>query len=183
LNRVEVVRPTSDVAPSAPQTEGDRAPALGARPRTPVELTAGLLRGRWTAPILWHLFWGGKGFYQLLRELDGISRQALAHELEDLEAIGLVARSTHRSGSVRVEYVLTLLGASLRPVVGVMYEWGLHALATSYAEKPTVMEAAPAPAGRALTDRRESARVTAGLLRRTTSERVALAPPDGEVLS
>jgi DNA-binding HxlR family transcriptional regulator len=106
--------------------------------RTPVELTAGFLRGRWTAPILWHLFWGGKSFYQLLRELDGISRQALAHELEDMESIGLVARRVHRSGSVRVEYGLTMLGESLRPVLAVMYEWGLHALNTSIAESPDV---------------------------------------------
>lgn len=141
-----------DAASSAP-TEEDRAPALGARQRSPVEVTAGLLRGRWTAPILWHLFWGGKSFYQLLRELDGISRQSLAHELEEMEANALVARRFHRSGSVKVEYVLTFLGESLRPVLGVMYEWGLHALAASDAEKPAVMEAQPAPAGRALTDR------------------------------
>ena len=118
-----------------------------------MEVTAGLLRGRWTAPILWHLFWGGKSFYQLLRELDGISRQSLAHELEEMEQSALVARRFHRSGSVKVEYVLTAVGESLRPVVGVMYEWGLHALASSNAERPAVMEAQPAPAGRALTDR------------------------------
>ena len=149
---MRIVFPTHDAPPAAP-TEGDRAPALGARQRSPVEVTAGLLRGRWTAPILWHLFWGGKSFYQLLRELDGISRQSLAHELEEMEQSALVARRFHRSGSVKVEYVLTAVGESLRPVVGVMYEWGLHALASSNAERPAVMEAQPAPAGRALTDR------------------------------
>jgi len=149
---VRIVFPTHDAHPSAP-TEGDRAPALGARQRSPVEVTAGLLRGRWTAPILWHLFWGGKSFYQLLRELDGISRQSLAHELEEMEQNALVARRFHRSGSIKVEYVLTAVGESLRPVVGVMYEWGLHALASSNAEKPAVLEAQPVPAGRALTDR------------------------------
>ncbi len=101
-------------------------------------MTAGFLRGRWTAPILWHLFWGGKSFYQLLRELDGISRQALAHELEEMEQTGLLARRVHRSGSVRVEYVLTVLGESLRPVLAVMYEWGLHALRSPLAESPDV---------------------------------------------
>ena len=146
-----MVFPMHDAPPPA-LTEGDRAPTLGARQRSPVEVTAGLLRGRWTAPILWHLFWGGKSFYQLLRELDGISRQSLAHELEEMEQNALVAHRFHRSGSVKVEYVLTALGESLRPVVGVMYEWGLHALACSNAEKPAVMEAQPAPAGRALTD-------------------------------
>ena len=134
---VRIVFPTPD-APSSAPTDGDRAPALDARQRTPVEVTAGFLRGRWSAPILWHLFWGGKSFYQLLRELDGISRQALAHELEEMEQTGLLARRVHRSGAVRVEYVLTVLGASLRPVLAVMYEWGLHALNSSDAESPDV---------------------------------------------
>jgi DNA-binding HxlR family transcriptional regulator len=31
-----------------------------------------------------------------------------------------------------------MLGESLRPVLAVMYEWGLHALATSIAESPDV---------------------------------------------
>lgn len=99
-----------------------------------MEITAGLLRGRWTAPILWHLFWGGKSFYQLLRELDGLSRPALAHELEDMEKNGLVSRSFQRPGPTRVEYVLTGLGESLKPVVGVMYEWGLRALGSTAEE-------------------------------------------------
>jgi DNA-binding HxlR family transcriptional regulator len=92
-----------------------------------VELTAGLLKGRWSALILWHLFWGGKSFYQLLRELDGVSRPALARELEEMERHGVVRRRVLRLGSTRVEYVLTDLGESLKTVVGVMYEWGLYA--------------------------------------------------------
>jgi DNA-binding HxlR family transcriptional regulator len=130
---VRIVSTTHDGLPPA-TTGGERAPTLGARQRSPVEVTAGLLRGRWTAPILWHLFWGGKSFYQLLRELDGVSRQALAHELEDMEKNGLVARFFQRPGPARVEYVLTGLGESLKPVVGVMYEWGLKALDSSQEE-------------------------------------------------
>ena len=75
-------------------------------PRTPspVEVTAALLRGRFTALVIWHLFWGGKRFYQLVRELEGVPRKALAHELEDLERAGIVARRVqgHGSGQGRV---------------------------------------------------------------------------------
>jgi DNA-binding HxlR family transcriptional regulator len=126
-----------DDAASPALTGEDRATALGARSRFPVEVTAGFLRGRWTVPILWHLFWGGKSFYQLLRELDGASRSVLVHELEHKEALGLIARRVHASGPVRVEYVLTALGESLRPVLAVMYEWGLHTL-DSNAGSPAV---------------------------------------------
>jgi DNA-binding HxlR family transcriptional regulator len=122
-------RLTSHEAPRS-ASAGQGAPAQGARTRSPVEVTAGLLRGRFTALILWHLYWGGKSFYQLLRELDGVGRPALAHELEEMERAGLVLRRYLASGP-RVVYALTSLGESLKPVIGVMYEWGLKALATN----------------------------------------------------
>lgn len=105
-----------------------------------MEITAGLLRGRWTAPILWHLFWGGKSFYQLLRELAGITRLALAHELDGMERAGLVVRRTNRAGALRVEYALTGVGESLKPVVGVMYQWGLEAMSLQVSDKLAVEE-------------------------------------------
>jgi DNA-binding HxlR family transcriptional regulator len=123
----EAPRPASTTSASAPPP----VPLCpNVRGRSPVEVTAGLLRGRWTAPLLWHLYWGGKSFYQLLRELDGIGRPTLAHELEEMEKSGLVERRFLAAGP-RVVYALTALGDSLKPVVGVMYEWGLRALATN----------------------------------------------------
>ncbi len=101
------------------------APAAGER--SPVEITANLLRGRWTALVVWHLFWGEKRFYQLLRETEGINRRALAHELEQLERLGLVERRVRHLGPAKVQYALTALGESLKLVVGAMYEWGLLA--------------------------------------------------------
>jgi len=126
-----------------------------------VSIAADLLRGRFTAPILWNLFWGRKGFYQILRELDGIGRSGLARELEELERVGVVERRARRFGGPRVEYSLSPLGHTLRPVVGAMYQWGLMAMnlpvAQALADKPRRVpqeehsraEAVPAePAGR-----------------------------------
>jgi DNA-binding HxlR family transcriptional regulator len=104
-----------------PATEPD------ARAPSPVERTAQVLRGRFTALVVWHLFWSGKGFYQLVRELPGVPRKALARELEELEAAGIVQKRTVRHGSTRVEYRLSPLGERLKIVVGAMYEWGLLA--------------------------------------------------------
>jgi DNA-binding HxlR family transcriptional regulator len=101
------------------------APSSGER--SPVEITATILRGRWTALVVWHLFWGEKRFYQLLRETEGINRRALAHELEQLERLGLVERRVRHLGPAKVQYALTALGESLKLVVGAMYEWGLLA--------------------------------------------------------
>ena len=97
------------------------------RTPTPVEVTAALLRGRFTALVIWHLFWSAKRFYQLVRELEGVPRKALAHELEDLERAGIVARRVQGQGPGKVEYLLTPRGESLKIVVGAMYEWGLLA--------------------------------------------------------
>jgi DNA-binding HxlR family transcriptional regulator len=115
-------------------SEAARASAPGARTRSPVSITADLLRGRYTAPILWNLFWGRKGFYQILRELDGIGRSGLARELEELERVGVVERRPRRFGGPRVQYSLTPLGQTLRPVVGAMYQWGLMAMGLPVAE-------------------------------------------------
>jgi len=106
---------------------GASAGTAPAGERSPVEITANLLRGRWTALVVWHLFWGEKRFYQLLRETEGINRRALAHELEQLERLGLVERRVRHLGPAKVQYALTALGESLKLVVGAMYEWGLLA--------------------------------------------------------
>ena len=102
-----------------------RAATSTARFGSPVEITAGLLRGRWTALILWNLFWGGKRFYRLLRDLPGIPRKALALELQEMERLGLIERQFHRRDLDGVEYTLSLIGQSLKPVLVTMYEWGL----------------------------------------------------------
>jgi DNA-binding HxlR family transcriptional regulator len=95
------------------------------RPLSPVEATAALLRGRHTALVIWRLFWGGKRFYQLVRELPGVPRKAIAHELQELERAGVVRRLSP-GGPGRIEYKLTPSGEGLKIVVGAMYEWGLR---------------------------------------------------------
>jgi DNA-binding HxlR family transcriptional regulator len=90
-----------------------------------VEITVGLLRGRWTALILWNLFWGGKRFYRLLRDLPGIPRKTLAGELQEMERLGLIERRFHRGDLDGIEYTLSVIGESLKPVLVAMYEWGL----------------------------------------------------------
>lgn len=99
-------------------------PARTPRVPSPLEATAALLRGRYTALVIWRLFWGGKRFYQLVRELEGVPRKAIAHELEELERAGILKRVIGR-GPGKVEYRLTPSGECLKIVVGAMYEWGL----------------------------------------------------------
>ncbi len=138
----EVTALPADAAVAAPAgaepaaaTSSSADPTGATKPRSPralspVETTAALLRGRYTAVVIWHLFWGGKRFYQLVRELDGVPRKAIAHELEELERAGIVRRTTGR-GPAKVEYQLTADGEGLKVVVGAMYEWGLRMRASA----------------------------------------------------
>ena len=119
---------------------GLRASTSNARLRSPVEITLGLLRGRWTALILWNLFWGGKRFYRLLRDLQGIARKALAEELQEMERIGLIERRFHRGDVDGIEYTLSRIGESLKPLLATMYQWGLLVRNHPLAEQLTVWE-------------------------------------------
>lgn len=110
-----------------PSHDGARVPAPGARGRLPVELTADVLRGRHATPILWSLFWGGRSFYQLLRDLDGIGPKGLEAELAELERKSVVRRERSATGGRRL-YALTRSGERLKLVLGLMHEWGLLAL-------------------------------------------------------
>ncbi len=100
-----------------------------------METTLDVLRGRHTVPILWSLFWGEKRFYQVLRDLGSVTRRTLDHELTRLERLGLVERRASVLGATQLAYALTTAGETLKPVVGVLYEWGLLARRLPIAER------------------------------------------------
>jgi len=89
--------------------------------------TLDVLRGRHAVPILWSLFWGEKRFYQVLRDLGRVTRKTLDHELARLERLGLVERRVTALGRTQVAYALTRTGETLKPVLCVLFEWGLLA--------------------------------------------------------
>jgi DNA-binding HxlR family transcriptional regulator len=91
----------------------------------PIELTLDTLRGPHRPLIVWALFWGARPFSELMRHVPHVTKKALRRELADLEGLGLVSRDVRPGSSRHAEYSLTSLGQTLRPVVGVMYEWGL----------------------------------------------------------
>jgi DNA-binding HxlR family transcriptional regulator len=91
----------------------------------PAEMTLDVIGGRWKVLILWQLFQGERRFSELLRALDGITQKMLTQQLRELEKDGIVHRQVYPQIPPKVEYSLTPLGKSLRPVVDAMCEWGL----------------------------------------------------------
>ncbi len=91
----------------------------------PAESTVELIGGRWKIVILWHLFQNIKRFSELQRALHGVTQKVLTQQLRDMERDGLVAWTVYAQVPPKVEYSLTPLGVSLKPVVEAMHQWGM----------------------------------------------------------
>ncbi|MEE0510396.1 MAG: helix-turn-helix domain-containing protein [Peptococcaceae bacterium] len=95
-----------------------------AYPACPVETTLTLIGNKWKVLILRDLLSGTKRFNELKRSLNGVSQKVLTAQLRAMEADGLVHREVFAEVPPRVEYSLTELGRSLKPILDAMVEWG-----------------------------------------------------------
>jgi DNA-binding HxlR family transcriptional regulator len=103
--------------------------------KCPAEFTLAMIGGRWKIPLLFHLLSGTKRFSELSRALTGVSQKMLTQQLREMERNGLVERKVYAHVPPKVEYALTPLGSSLKPVVDAMCQWGeLHGARTSSRE-------------------------------------------------
>ena len=90
-----------------------------------VELVLQVIGGKWKPLILWHL--GQRGtqrFGELKRCLPNITQKMLTQQLRELEADGMVARTVYAEVPPRVEYALTEVGETIKPLLGQMCAWG-----------------------------------------------------------
>ncbi len=93
-------------------------------PACPVETTLMLIGDKWKVLILRDLMPGTKRFGELKRSLGTVSQKVLTSQLRDMEENGLVARHVYAEVPPRVEYSLTDLGKSLKPILDAMSCWG-----------------------------------------------------------
>lgn len=93
-------------------------------PACPVEITLTLISDRWKVLILRDLFTGTKRFGELKRSVTGISQKVLTANLRSMEQSGLIHRKAYAEVPPRVEYSLTDLGRSLKPILDAMVAWG-----------------------------------------------------------
>lgn len=98
------------------------------RANCPVERTLEVIGGRWKVLILRELFLGVKRFGQLHRALHGITQKMLTQQLREMEADGIIHREVYLQVPPKVEYSLTPLGESLKPIIDSMHEWGVRHL-------------------------------------------------------
>ena len=93
-------------------------------PACPVETTLTLISDKWKVLILRDLMPGTKRFGELKKSIHGVSQKVLTAQLRQMEANGLLQRTVYPEVPPRVEYSLTELGRSLKPVLDVMENWG-----------------------------------------------------------
>jgi DNA-binding HxlR family transcriptional regulator len=104
----------------------------------PAEFTLAMIGGRWKIPLIFHLLAGAKRFSELSRALGGVTQKMLTQQLREMERQGLVERKIYAQVPPKVEYSLTPLGRSLKPVVDAMCRWGdLHASSAAARETPS----------------------------------------------
>jgi len=93
-------------------------------PACPVETTLTLIGDKWKVLILRDLMPGTKRFSELRKSVGDVSQKVLAAQLRDMEKSGLVHREVYAEVPPRVEYTLTELGYSLKPVMDALWKWG-----------------------------------------------------------
>ena len=93
-------------------------------PACPVETTLTLISDKWKVLILRDLLSGTKRFGELKKSLDGVSQKVLTTQLRQMEISGLLVRTVYPEVPPRVEYTLTELGYSLKPILDAMSDWG-----------------------------------------------------------
>ena len=93
-------------------------------PACPVATTVALIGSKWKLLIMRDLLSRPWRFNELKKDLDGISQKVLTDSLRSMEADGLLTRTVYPEVPPRVEYTLTELGYSLRPILEAMRVWG-----------------------------------------------------------
>lgn len=74
--------------------------------------------------ILRDLLPGTKRFGELKKSIGSVSQKVLTAQLRDMEGNGLLSRKVYAEVPPRVEYTLTDLGYSLKPILDAMRDWG-----------------------------------------------------------
>ena len=93
-------------------------------PACPVETTLTLISDKWKVLILRDLMPGTRRFGELKKSLGTVSQKVLTAQLREMEGSGLLTRTVYPEVPPRVEYTLTELGYSLKPVLDAMQSWG-----------------------------------------------------------
>ena len=95
-------------------------------PDCPVATTVSLIGSKWKLLIMRNLLVRPWRFNELHRSLEGISQKVLTDSLRSMEKDGIITRTVFPEVPPRVEYALSELGESMRPIIKSMETWGIE---------------------------------------------------------
>ena len=95
-------------------------------PACPVASTVQLIGSKWKLLILRNLLIRPWRFNELQKDLAGISQKVLTESLRTMEEDGIITRTVFAEVPPKVEYALSELGESMRPIIKVMEQWGIY---------------------------------------------------------
>lgn len=95
-------------------------------PDCPVATTVQLIGNKWKLLILRNLLSRPWRFNELRKDLEGISQKVLTESLRSMESDGIIIRTVYAEVPPRVEYSLSELGKTLRPILDAMLAWGIE---------------------------------------------------------
>ena len=93
-------------------------------PECPVSTTVQLIGNKWKLLIIRNLLDRPWRLNELQKNLEGISQKVLTDSLRSMEADGIITRTVYPEVPPRVEYALSELGESLKPILDAMRAWG-----------------------------------------------------------
>lgn len=93
-------------------------------PDCPVATTLRLVGNKWKIQIIQRLLDRPWRFNELHRSIEGISQKVLTENLRQLESDELVVRTVYPEVPVRVEYSLSEVADTMRPIIDAMASWG-----------------------------------------------------------
>ncbi len=93
-------------------------------PACPVATTVQLIGSKWKLLIMRNLLTRPWRFNELRNSLEGISQKVLTDSLRAMEKDGIIIRTVYPEVPPRVEYSLSELGESMRPILASMEAWG-----------------------------------------------------------
>ena len=93
-------------------------------PECPVATTVQMIGSKWKLLILRNLLQRPWRFNEMRKSIPGISQKVLTDRLRSMEADGIIIRTVYPEVPPHVEYSLSELGATMRPIIKAMENWG-----------------------------------------------------------
>ena len=108
--------------------------------RCGVTYTMSIIGGKWKIIIICRLYEGVKRFGELKRSIPGITTKMLTQQLRELEDKHVIHREVYKQVPPKVEYTLTKLGESIKPIISALNDWGSKNMDNGNADKKNKLD-------------------------------------------